>query len=183
MACLINLALVGDLQTKVIVFEDLKTKKLTKAQASKKQRTRQSKANLNRSILDKGWHQLEIYVAYKAQEADKACFKVPAHYTSQECADCGHTHPNNRKNQECFVCVCCGHSDNADRNAAKVIKQRAIKRILDSGTELSKRAVLLDTGRGAAHKTPRAIANGARSHEASKKKKLALLANFGSSLL
>ena len=57
-------------------------------------------------------------------------------YTSQECAECGHTHPDNRKSQERFACVGCGHVDNADRNAAIVIKKRAINLMLDSGTEL-----------------------------------------------
>ena len=48
-----------------------------------------------------------------------------------------------------FVCVSCGHTDNADKNASEVIKKRAIKLILDSGTELSERGVLFDSGRGA----------------------------------
>ena len=57
--------------------------------------------------------------------------------------------PDNRKSQELFKCENCGHTDNADKNAAEVIKKRAIKLILNSGTELSKRGVLLDSGRGA----------------------------------
>ena len=69
--------------------------------------------------------------------------------SAQECADCSHIHPDNRKSQELFICESCGHTDNADQNAAKVIKNRAIKLILNSGTELSKRGVLLDSGRGA----------------------------------
>ena len=80
---------------------------------------------------------------------DKALFKVAPNYTSQECADCGHTQPENRKSQEIFSCLRCGNTGNADENAAKVIKNRAIDLILDSGTELSKRGVLLDSGRGA----------------------------------
>ena len=76
-------------------------------------------------------------------------FKVPAHHTSQECADCSHIHPDNRKSQELFICDNCGHTDNADKNAEEVIKKRAIKLVLNSGTELSKRGVLLDSGRGA----------------------------------
>ena len=48
------------------------------------------------------------------------------------------------------MCVSCGHSDNGDINAAKVIKQRAIQLMLNAGTELSKRGVLFlsDNGRG-----------------------------------
>lgn len=101
---------------------------------------------------------------------------MPAPHTSQECVDCGHTHPDNRKNQETFSCVSCGHSGNADENAAEVIKKRAINLILDSGTELSKRGVLLDSGRGAVSKSSDAIATDANSKEASKKKRQAIAA-------
>ena len=57
---------------------------------------------------------LERYISYKAQKKDKAFFKVSAQFTSQECAACGHIHPDNRKQQKSFVCIECGHSDNAD---------------------------------------------------------------------
>lgn len=169
---------------KVIILEDLNTIQMTRAPQKKKdektgkclKNKASAKAGLNQSILDKSWHQFESYIIYKAAKKGKAWFKVPAHHTSQECADCGHTHPNNRKSQKVFSCVGCGHSDNADSNAAKVIKIRAINLILNSGTELSKRGVLLDSGRGAANKTQRANANCARSKETSKKKVEALVA-------
>jgi putative transposase len=166
---------------KVIVLEDLRTKQMTaKPKAKQDPATKKwlknnstTKARLNQTILDKGWNQLENYLKYKTYRAGKALYKVPAHHTSQECADCGHTHPDNRKKQELFHCICCGHSDNADHNAAKVIKKRAIKLIMDSGTELSSKGILQDKGRGAAHKTRGAKANRARSKEASKKTELA----------
>ena len=144
---------------KVIIFEDLKTKGMTKKPKAKsdgkggwERNHAKAKAVLNRSILDKGWHKLEEFTKYKARRAGKSFFKIPAHHTSQECADCGHIHPDNRKSQELFFCESCGHTDNADHNAAEVIKKRAVKLILDPGTGLSKRGVLtpsLDTGRGA----------------------------------
>jgi putative transposase len=70
--------------------------------------------------------------------------------TSQECAECERIHPDNRQSQARFVCVSCGYSDNADRNAALVIAKRAIKLITYSGTELSDRDVLYarDQGKG-----------------------------------
>lgn len=171
--------------TKVIIFEDLKTKQMTKKPKAKKNEVtgkwahnrRKSKAGLNKSILDKGWHRMENFVRYKAIKAGKAFFKIPAHYTSQECVDCGHIHPNNRKTQELFLCESCGYSDNADNNAAEVIKKRAIKLLMDSGTELSSRGVLLDSGRGAVDKTRLANANRACGKEASKKKELATSKN------
>ena len=181
-------SIVDNEKTKVIVLEDLKTSNMTKkpkpvlCRSGKgwKKNRRRAKAGLNKSILDKGWHQLELFLEYKATNAGKALFKVSAHYTSQECADCGHTHPNNRRNQKFFSCENCGHSGNADENAAKVIKKRAINLILNSGTELSKRGILLDIGRGAVSKSSEAIATDARSKETSKKKKQTVTVCFGS---
>lgn len=168
-------------EVKVIVLEDLRTKQMTKKPKAKKDEStrkwlpnrRKAKAGLNRSILDKGWHLFEKFIQYKAYKAGKAVFKVLAYHTSQECSDCGYTHPDNRKKQDLFVCGSCGHTENADKNAQDVIKKRAINKILDSGTELSSKGVLLDKGRGAANKTQGAKANCARGKEASKKMVLA----------
>lgn len=176
--------IVDNEKTKVIILEDLRTKNMTKRAKPKKdegskgyqRNNRKAKSGLNSAILDKSWHQIENYIYYKSYRAGKAVFKVPAHHTSQECSDCSYTHPDNRKNQSSFCCENCGHTDNADKNAAEVIKKRAINLILHSGTELSKRGVLLDIGRGATHKSQGAIANCARSNEASKKKGTAIAA-------
>lgn len=170
-------------EAKIIVFEDLKTKNITKRPKAKKsdygkwlKNHGRAKAGLNKAILDKGWHFLETFTKYKAHRAGKAFFKISAHHTSQECVVCDHIHPNNRKRQDLFLCERCGHSDNADHNAVLVIKKRAIKLILNSGTELSERGVLLDNGRGAVTKTRGAKATRARSKEASKKKRMAVSA-------
>ena len=122
------------------------------------------------AILNVGWCYLETYTRYKAARAGKAVFKVLPHYTSQECASCGHTHPDNRKKQDEFSCGCCGHIDNADRNASIVIKKRAIKLFLDSGTELQGKGIpLLCTGRGANARRKKGTPSPAVGKEASKK--------------
>ena len=163
----------------VLIFEALKTKQMTKRPKAKvdEQTGRflpngaKRKTGLNKAILSVGWHQLEKFTEYKAHRASKVVFKVSAYQSSQECADCGHTHPDNRKRRELFVCLGCGHRENADVNAAKVLKKRAINLIQDSGTELSQRGVLRrDTGRGANEKTQTAEAVGAHGCESSKKK-------------
>ena len=174
-------AIVDNDTNKILIFEDLRTKNMTARPKAKKSETgkwerngARSKAGLNKAILDKGWHQLEAFIKYKSHRAGKAWFKVPAHHTSQECAVCSHTHPDNRRSQSRFHCESCGHTDNADRNAAEVIKKRAIKLILDPGSGLSKRGVLLtDTGRGATVKSRGAKASRARGDETSKKRKRA----------
>jgi putative transposase len=166
--------------TKVFVFEDLKTSNMTKAPKAKQDEhgkfisnNARQKAGLNKAILSKGWHQLEIFTKYKANRAGKAVFKVSAHYTSQECANCSHIHSDNRKSQALFHCGCCGHIDHADRNASLVIKQRAIKLILDTGTVLSERGVLTSsgTGRGAKSQPGKGTALSASGNEPSKKKR------------
>jgi len=169
-------AIVSKPENKIIVLEDLRTKNMTAKPKAKQDESGKwvkngaaAKAGLNKSILDKGWHQLETFLKYKTYRAGKVWFKVPAHHTSQECAACSHTHPDNRQSQERFCCVSCGHTDHADHNAAEVIKKRAIKLIQCSGSEISKRGVLLDTGRGATLKTSQAKARNARGREASKK--------------
>ena len=129
------------------------------------------KSGLNKSILDKGWHKVESFITYKAHRSGKAVFKIRAAYTSQECAPCGYTHPDNRKNQDQFCCGSCGHVDNADRNAAYVVKKRAIYLIKHTGTVLSDQGVLSlsDKGRGASSKTRRSKDQPASRKETSKK--------------
>lgn len=73
------------------------------------------KAGLNRSILDKGWASFAQRLEYKATGRVEY---VPAAYTSQRCSICGHVASENRKSQAVFRCVACGHTDNADLNAA-----------------------------------------------------------------
>lgn len=165
---------------KIFIFEDLKTSNMTKKPKAKQDKNGKfisnkaaQKAGLNKAILDKGWHQLETFVKYKARNAGKIVFKVSAHFTSQECANCNHIHPDNRKTQALFQCGYCGNVDNADRNASLVIKKRAINLILDTGTVLSDRGVLTSagTGRGAKSKTSKGMPLTASGYETSKKKR------------
>lgn len=52
--------------------------------------------------------------------------KVNPAYTSQECSKCGYVDKRNRSSQSRFKCQYCGHSVNADVNAARVIKGRSL---------------------------------------------------------
>jgi len=170
-----------DSKFKVFVFEDLKTSSMTRKSKPKQgekgkylPNQAKAKAGLNKAILNAGWHFLESFTKYKAHQAGKAVFKVSAAYTSQECAKCDHTHPDNRKSQDKFVCGNCGNVDNADNNASKVIGKRAINLILDTGTVLSERGVLRsDIGRGGKSKTGKRKRKPAHANETSKKIRLA----------
>ncbi len=80
-----------------------------------------AKAGLNRAILSSAWGQVVSFTTYKALRQGKLVITVPSAYSSQECAVCTFTSPDNRLTQAEFVCQRCGHTDNADHNAAVVI--------------------------------------------------------------
>ncbi len=90
-----------------------------------------AKSGLNRSILASGWGQFKTILHDKAARAGKLVVEVPAAYSSQECARCGHIHPDNRPRQARFVCQACGHHAHADHNAAQVIAARGARWVAD----------------------------------------------------
>jgi hypothetical protein len=52
--------------------------------------------------------------------------EVPAWFTSQTCAKCGHKARENRVSQEQFKCVNCNYQANADQNASEIIALRGL---------------------------------------------------------
>ena len=75
-----------------------------------------------------GWafYQLRAFIEYKAKRSGTNVVFVNPAYTSQMCSACGYVDKNNRKGQSGFLCVLCGHKENADLNAAKNIASRAL---------------------------------------------------------
>jgi putative transposase len=69
--------------------------------------------------------QLRAFVEYKARLAGVPLVTVDPRNTSRTCSACGHCEKANRKSQSEFVCKHCGHSQNADLNAARNIRARA----------------------------------------------------------
>jgi IS605 OrfB family transposase len=65
--------------------------------------------------------QLRSYITYKAELYGVPLAIVPAHYTSATCSECGYCEKANRKSQTVFLCMSCGHTENADFNASKNI--------------------------------------------------------------
>jgi putative transposase len=82
-----------------------------------------AKSGLNRSILDQGWGMFATMLGYKLSERGGELIYVDPAYTSQACAECGSIDAANRKDQATFICIHCGHADNADTNAARNILQ------------------------------------------------------------
>jgi putative transposase len=60
---------------------------------------------------------------YKLSERGGELLRIEAAYTSQTCAECGVVDAGSRVNQRVFECRHCGHSANADVNAARNILQ------------------------------------------------------------
>jgi putative transposase len=84
------------------------------------------KRGLNREILSRKWGEIGRQLGYKCPWYGSRLVQVPPHYSSQECAECGHTAAQNRESQSLFRCVRCGHEDHADHNAARIIEKRGI---------------------------------------------------------
>ena len=108
----------------LVVIEDLRVKDMTasaKGTIEAPGRNVHQKAGLNRSILDKGWGEIRRQLEYKCRWYGSTLEAVNPAYTSQECSECHHIDAGNRKTQDKFLCLRCGHAENADTNAAKNI--------------------------------------------------------------
>ena len=70
--------------------------------------------------------QLQEFTAYKAAAKGIRVVMVDPAYTSQRCNRCGYVDKRNRDRAR-FDCLRCGHSDDADHNAALNIRDRAIQ--------------------------------------------------------
>ena len=96
-------------------IENLNTKGMTRSAKGTLEnpgKNVEAKSKLNRQILASAWGTLELCLNYKAEVR-----KVHPAYTSQTCHQCGHVDKDNRK-QSVFKCTACGHTDDADVNAA-----------------------------------------------------------------
>ncbi len=111
-------------QHAVIAIEDLRVKNMSASAAGTVDapgtNVRQ-KAGLNRSIHDAAWGEFRRQLTYKLEWRGGRVIPVNPAYTSRTCRICGHECAENRKSQELFQCVACGHAENADVHAAKNI--------------------------------------------------------------
>ena len=120
-----------------VAIEDLNTKGMTRsAKGTKKEPGTKVKAKsgLNREILASGWHALERNLDYKAG----LVVRINPARTSQICHDCGFADSANRPRQSTFRCQACGHSANADVNAARNIRRQGLAQLDGEGRGRSK---------------------------------------------
>ena len=71
-----------------------------------------------------GFYQLAKFIEYKSMLVGVPVIYIDPRNTSRECFSCGYIDKFNRKTQSIFSCVRCGHTINADLNAAMVISNR-----------------------------------------------------------
>ncbi len=83
-----------------------------------------ARSNQRARLGNWGFSQLGSFIAYKAKRAGVPVVFVDPRNTSRQCAECGNIDKKNRPNQATFLCVSCGHRENADINAARNIRQR-----------------------------------------------------------
>ncbi|MNU27397.1 putative transposase [compost metagenome] len=105
----------------VIYLEDLKLRNMTasaKGTVEEPGSNVAQKAGLNRAILDVSPGETRLQFKYKMRRKGGAVILVPPAYTSQRCAECGHTDAANRPDRDTFVCVSCGNAACADANAS-----------------------------------------------------------------
>jgi transposase, IS605 orfB family len=106
----------------VIAFEDLT---YIRRQARKGTKT----GRMRRNMLNQWpFSQLQEFTAYKAAQNGIRTVMIDPAYTSQKCNRCGYVDARNRDHAR-FDCLRCGHSDNADHNAALNIRDRAIQNL------------------------------------------------------
>ena len=108
----------------MIVIEDLQIRNMSKSSkgtSEKHGKNVKAKSGLNKSILDQGWFEFRRKLEYKQSWRGGFVVAIPPQYTSQRCSCCGYVSRNNRQTQAKFECVECGHSENADINAARNI--------------------------------------------------------------
>ncbi|MEA2588051.1 MAG: putative transposase, partial [Actinomycetota bacterium] len=111
-----------------VAIEDLRVKNMTKTAKGTKEKPGTNvaqKAGLNRAILDNAWGERRRQLGYKAARHGSELRVVPASGTSQTCSECHVRYPQSRPGcGRVFACTACGHTEHADRNAAKEIESR-----------------------------------------------------------
>jgi len=79
--------------------------------------------NIRRSIGTWNWKYWLMRLEQRCEDNRISFRSVSPYYTSQTCPCCGHVDRKNRSG-EVFQCQSCGHTDNADINAARNILER-----------------------------------------------------------
>ncbi|MEG3836380.1 transposase [Microcoleus sp. Z1_C3] len=115
-----------------VAVEDLQVKNMMKRCKPVKSATgrflpnnQAAKRGLNSSIADASWYSLTQKLEYLAAKSGKRLYRVNPQYTSQTCSKCKNIDQESR-NGEKFICTNCGHIDDANLQAARNVRTKAI---------------------------------------------------------
>ena len=79
---------------------------------------------LAKSISDAAWYNFRLWLEYFGAKFGREIIAIPPHFTSQECSNCG-AKVQKSLSTRTHSCLHCGHTEQRDVNAAKVILSRA----------------------------------------------------------
>ena len=107
----------------LVTLEDLKIKNMSKSakgNAEEYGKNVKAKSGLNREILFQGWGVFANMLKYKCYWNGSEFELVNPRMTSRRCSQCLFESKDNRKGKV-FLCLSCGHKEDADVNASKNI--------------------------------------------------------------
>ena len=114
----------------LIAVEDLKIKNMSKSAKGtldEPGKNVAAKSGLNKAILDQAWGRFTLKLEWMAKKFGSEVVYVNPKFSSQTCSKCEHKDGKNRQSRNVFACRACGHSENADFNAAKNLLARGLR--------------------------------------------------------
>jgi putative transposase len=108
----------------VVIIEDLSVKGMSASASGTIDNAGtnvKAKSRLNKAIREQGWGEFRRQLEYKTRWRGGLLIVVSARNTSLSCSKCSYISRENRKSQARFECGQCGHTENADLNAARNI--------------------------------------------------------------
>ena len=121
-------AIYGSVKPKAIAVEDKSHRHLSLSARGTREDPGtgvRAKSGLNRSLRDAALSERIGVMASEARKSSIAVYAVWPQGSSQTCSACGYRHRNNRESQAAFRCLSCGYAQNADVNAARILRNRA----------------------------------------------------------
>lgn len=95
-------------------------------------RKRRRGKKLNSWLSNWAYYQFELQLQYKCALNGICVAFVDPRYTSQKCSVCGNIDKESRKKSR-YVCTKCGHTEHADVNAAKNIRDNYVRHRSEQG--------------------------------------------------
>ena len=94
--------------------------------------------HFGKSVSDNGWGMFTTMLQYKAEKKGKVLVKIDRWFpSSKTCCQCGHIHKELKLSDRVYICPICGNIMDRDHQAAKNIRQEAIRIWGESQTALS----------------------------------------------